>query len=247
MTSDSITPIRRTTLSESVMEQLARLITNGVFAPGEQLPSERELAAQFDVARGPVREALRALALIGLVDIKPSQGAFVRDRASTLAPGQTARDLLTKEVGDVLEVYQARRVIEGAQILMATQHIGDEQLDVLDGLMRDMRRAARENPLDASRFAELHYQFDFIVAKAARNQVLLGVFESIRELEMATHLKTLLLPDAMANSVFQHDRILEALRKHEPALAEDAVRTHFESADRLLSTWLSDSASESEV
>ena len=229
------------------MEQLARLITNGVFAPGEQLPSERELAAQFDVARGPVREALRALALIGLVDIKPSLGAFVRDRASTLAPGQTARDLLAKEVADVREVYQARRVIEGAQILMATQHIGAEQLDILDSLTNEMRRVARENPLDAGRFAELHYQFDFTVAKAAKNQVLLGVFEGIRELEMVTHLKTLLLPDAMANSVIQHDRILEALHKHESTLAEDAICTHFESADRLLSTWLSDSTSELEA
>jgi DNA-binding FadR family transcriptional regulator len=93
-----ITPIRRSTLGEAIIEQLSRLILNGSYKPGEQLPSERELASQFGVARGPVREALRALALAGLIEIKPGHGAFVRNRDTDNDDGATLTDMVLQEV-----------------------------------------------------------------------------------------------------------------------------------------------------
>lgn len=235
----SITPIKRATLSEAIMEQLAQLILNGEFKPGEQLPPERELAAQFGVARGPVREALRALALVGLVEIKPGHGVFARD-PNTSTAGSSGTDMVLREVADIRDVYHARKVIETEQIILASQKISDAHLNQLEKLMEDMRRIQAENPAETEEFAQLHYQFDLIVAETAGNEVLLEIFRSIRRLEMETHLKVLRLPEAMANSVVQQDRILQALKARSQEAAAEAARLHFESIDSLLKGWLED-------
>ncbi len=240
MANDTITPIKRTTVSESVMEQLARLIANGTYAAGQQLPTERELAALFGVARGPVREALRALALIGLVDIKPGLGVFVRPSGTLLLPGQSVRDVLAREVADVREVYQARRIIEGAQIVMASQVIAPEQIEELHRLLGEMERVSEENPLDVEEFARWHYRFDLVVAQAAANKVLLDIFIGLRDLELAAHRKALLLPTAMENSNRQHRDILEALERRDVVLAQQAATAHFDSADRVIEAWMAD-------
>jgi DNA-binding FadR family transcriptional regulator len=221
------------------MEQLAQLILNGEFEAGEQLPPERELAAQFEVARGPVREALRALALVGLVEIKPGHGVFARD-PSAPTTGMSVMDMVLHEVADIRDVYQARKVIETEQIIHAAQKATPDQVEQLKTLMVEMRRVQEEDPSHTEEFANLHYQFDLFVAEAAGNQVLLEIFRSIRRLEMETHLKVLRLPEAMANSIVQQDRILEAIVAHDPDAAKEAARLHFESIDTLLEGWLED-------
>lgn len=74
-----ITPVKKVTITEQIMEQLATQIIDGKLAAGEQLPTERELAVVFNVTRSRVREALRALSLIGMIVIKPGEGTFVSD------------------------------------------------------------------------------------------------------------------------------------------------------------------------
>ena len=233
----SITPIKRATLSETIMEQLAQLILNGEFKANEQLPPERELASQFGVARGPVREALRALALVGLVEIKPGHGVFARDPSAPTS-GMSVIDMVLREVADIRDVYQARKVIETEQIIHAARKATAEQVEQLEKLMVEMRRIQEEDPSQTEEFARLHYQFDLIVAEAAGNQVLLEIFRSIRRLEMDTHLKVLRLPEAMANSVVQQGRLLQAIAAHDVAAAREAARLHFESIDTLLEGWL---------
>ena len=72
-----IKPIKKVTLTEQIMQQIASQIISGQLKPGEKLPTERAFAEMFEVNRGRIREALRALSLIGLVNIKPGEGSFV--------------------------------------------------------------------------------------------------------------------------------------------------------------------------
>lgn len=234
----SITPIKKITLSETIIEQLTQLILNGEFEPGERLPPERELASQFGVARGPVREALRAMALVGLVDIKPGHGVFVH--IPTTPAGMSTMDIVLQEVADIQDVYQARKVIETEQIIMATTKATDRQTKLLKELMAEMEQIHQDDPSRTKEFAQAHYQFDLIVAEAAGNKVLLEIFRSIRRLEMETHLKLLRLPEAMANSIVQQDRLLQAIVSRDPEQAKNAARMHFESIDTLLDGWIED-------
>src|SRR4051794_16076813 len=81
-----IKAIKKMTITEQIMEQIAGLIRSGELIPGEQLPNERVLAEQFGVTRGRVREALRALSLIGLITIKAGEGSFVNKQEMPIPP-----------------------------------------------------------------------------------------------------------------------------------------------------------------
>lgn len=229
-----IKPIKRSTLGVAIIEQLNQLILDGAYKPGEQLPSERDLASQFGVARGPVREALRALALVGLIEIKPGLGAFVRDRDSLSEDEGTIADMVLQEVANVRDVYEARKVIETGLIMLAAEKVNPEQLEKLQQLMVSMQCVENQVPCPVEDFIQLHSEFDLIVAEAAGNRVLLEIFRSLRKLEQEAHKKVLRLPEAVMNSNRQHEAILRALTDHDLEAAEWAAKLHFGSVEPLL-------------
>src|SRR5690625_4994519 len=115
-----IDPVRRTTVTDQIMEQIAELITSGKLKPGDKLPNERELSAQFEVNRGRIREALRALSLIGLIKIKAGEGSFVTQQEVPFPP-QTITWMFHNEINNLDEIYQARKLIESEVFLLAAQ------------------------------------------------------------------------------------------------------------------------------
>ncbi len=228
-----IEKIERSTLSETVLELLEGKIRIGEFTPGSRLPPERDLAARFGVARGPVREALRALALAGLVDIRPGRGTFVCDTPPAAQPGESLTEILAHQTKGLRQVYHARRLIESDMLVLATERINQEHFRMLDGLMERMRAIASRDG-DRQAFAYAHYAFDTVVAEAAGNRVLLHMFRQIRELELSAHQQILRLPGAMHNSIVQHQKLLSALRTGDKEAVARAAREHFDSAEHLI-------------
>src|SRR5260370_34195825 len=112
--------IGRSTLGETILERLETRIRNGEFPAGARLPPERELAASFGVARGPVREALRALALAGLVDIRPGRGTFVCKALPVTEPHTSLAQVLAHQTAGLRQVSHARRLIETELLSLAT-------------------------------------------------------------------------------------------------------------------------------
>ena len=104
-------PLKKITLTEQVMEKIAGMITSGQLKPGDKLPNERELAENFQVTRSRIREALRALSLVGMLTIKPGDGSFVSE-ANMKIPEETVMWMYYQEMHKHDEVYAARRLIE---------------------------------------------------------------------------------------------------------------------------------------
>jgi len=232
-----IRPIVRATLGQGVVEQLSRLVEDGTFRPGEKLPPEREMARLFGVARGPVREALRALALAGLITIVPGKGTFAAERKLAPHPDEI-RAFLGREIESVRCVYEARRVIESAMVELAAERISAKGVAALEHYMEEMREiAANRNP-DLKAFVESHYRFDLVIADACGNPVLTGIFKSLREVELETHLKILGLSGRMENSIKTHELLLKALRSRSRSEARTASRKHFDAALHFLDRFL---------
>jgi DNA-binding FadR family transcriptional regulator len=223
----------RSTLGETILERLETRIRNGEFPAGARLPPERELAASFGVARGPVREALRALALAALVDIRPGRGTFVCKALPIAEPQTSLAQVLAHQSAGLRQVYHARRLIETELLLLATRQLGVEDFRVLHRLM-DRMRDIEASGGDRQAFAYTHYAFDTVIAEAAGNRVLVHIFRQLRDWELTAHQQVLRLPGAMHNSIVQHQQLLAALTSGNKEAVARAAQEHFASAEHFI-------------
>src|SRR6059036_3716048 len=133
-----IEPIRRSRLYQSIVEQIESLLERGELRPGDQLPPERALAEQFQVSRASVREALRTLELLGVVETRAGGGTFVRQ----VAPDDLVRPLhsLIARGHSLTDVIEFRGVVEPAIAALAATRITPAQLDELRQLLVEQQR-----------------------------------------------------------------------------------------------------------
>jgi DNA-binding FadR family transcriptional regulator len=227
--------IERSTLGETILERLTTKINSGEFPLGSRLPPERELAARFGVARGPVREALRALALAGLVDIQPGRGTFVCKPLPATPPDEPLAQVFSDQARALRHIYHARKVIETELLVLATGRLQPEDFTKLEDALNRMRQIEREDG-DRQQFARAHHVFDSIVAEAADNGALLYMFRKLHAWEHEAHQQMLRLPGSMHNAIVQHEKLLAALRSRDQEAVRRAAHEHFEAADHIIDT-----------
>jgi DNA-binding FadR family transcriptional regulator len=223
-------PIAKRTISEEVMERLADLIINGHFQPGAKLPTERDLAQRFAVARGPIREALRGLAMIGMVKIKPSEGSFVGELGTL--PREQLLWVFHREKKKVREIYEARRIIETELIRLAAKNATEKQRKNIEKLYKRMKQIDAKNNIEE--FIRVHTKFNDAIGEASGNAVLLSLMRTLHVLQEKAHRKILQLPGAVENSLLQDGKICNAILVSSEECALKAARDHFEAALELL-------------
>src|SRR5512133_1416049 len=103
--------LQRTNLTDSLITEIQRMIADQGLGPGQKLPSETELATLFGVGRSTVREAMKALALMGVIDISPGRGTFLREQIQPLL-ADTRMQRVRLQDSRAIEVYEARKAIE---------------------------------------------------------------------------------------------------------------------------------------
>ena len=215
-----IEPIRRSRLYEGIVQQIEALLEKGDLKPGDQLPPERQLADRFQVSRASVREALRTLELLGIVESRAGGGTFVRQTA----PDDLARPLqsLMARGHSLADIIEFRGLIEPAIAALAAERITQAQLDELtETFAIQERRVAANEP-----YAEEDARFHEVIGEASRNELLttmLGVVWDVlresREQWLQTHSRAHASLDA-------HRRILAALRAHDADAARIAAADH---------------------
>ena len=136
-----LTTIKRIQRSREVQQQLEAAIRSGEFAPGERLPSERELVATFGVSRVSVREAIRSLEAVGRIKVEHGRGAFVTDRRSGF--GETMTNWLEQHRDEVTELHQVRGALDVLAVEEAVRHFDEEHIKAIASA-QDAFRAAVE-------------------------------------------------------------------------------------------------------
>lgn len=204
-----------------VAEEIAKAIRSGAYAPGQRLPSERDLADQFGVSRPTVREAMIALDIQGLVEPRHGSGIYVQ---ASVAPDPENAEL---DIGP-FELTEARRLFEAEAAALAAATITAEELHELQKLVEEIKEENRREVQSE----QADRAFHVAVAKATRNSAIVGVIEQLWDLRHKSPLCKNILDRARSMGVRpkvdDHQRIMEALRAHDSKAARKAMRDHLE-------------------
>lgn len=208
-----------------IMESVTAMLVRGQLRPGDRVPSEAALAAQYGVSRATVREAFKKLSAMGVVSIRQGDGTFIR----RLSAGELARPLFNALLFDsasVESLYEARKWIEaGCASLAARGRPDGGRLDGLRALMRAMREAAARG--DAARFSQLDVAFHREISNLSGNYVLSGSFDTIQTI-LSVYMERMMFGETLDNSLCHHARIFEAIEQGDTAAAELAMKAHIE-------------------
>lgn len=225
----TFTAVRKKRLFEEVARQVRKLIVDGVLEPGDLLPPERQLAERFGVSRNSVRDAIRVLELTGLVVARQGEGNVVADVSTETLVAPIALLLLRKRklVGELLEV---RKLLEPALAARAAVHASDEQIARLEAILRRQRDKAVRGETTIDEDSEFHYA----IALAAQNSVVLKLLDLLMDLLRETRARSLQVEGRLERSLAGHRRVLEAIKRRDPAAAERAVRQHLEEIETIV-------------
>lgn len=211
--------ISRNKVYEEVARQLERRILDEL-KPGDMLPPERELAQMFGVSRGSVRDAIRRLEAVGLVQPRQGAGTVVCEPAESVA-NPLANVLLHKR-RMITELLDVRKIIEPALAARAAIHAGAAQIAILDQILQRHREKHERDEFGVEEDSEFHYN----IALAANNGVILKVVDVLMDLLRETRERSLQVEGRQAKSLAGHQRILTALKRHDAKAAEAAMRRH---------------------
>jgi GntR family transcriptional regulator, transcriptional repressor for pyruvate dehydrogenase complex len=222
-------PLVRTTLTASAFEQLISYVVHGEWKAGDRIPPERELCQQLGIARTSLREALKAMELIGMLDSRVGDGTFVCERSEFLS-----RPLLWAFTGtdraELRDIMEAREFLERDLAGLAAERASETEIEEIGAAVRLMRKSIAEGePL-----LEPDMAFHLAIAKAAHNQVLRNAVQLLRNLMRQWIALKHLIPDVPVKILKEHEAIYRAIRRRNAAAARDAMWGHLESTVHLL-------------
>lgn len=216
--------------NDRIINAVVAMISDGELKPGDRLPPEAELATRVEASRGSLREAVRVLAYLGILDVRVGDGTYVTrlDGSSLLRGlglmGQVATDKT------VLEIFEIRRILESAAAGMAASNITDEQLVALREIVDQL-----ETETDGQRFVELDMQFHDLIAEASGNEALHVLVASFSvQTQRARLVRSRFGDDVLERSSAEHAAIFRHIEAREPTLAAASATAHIAGVEHWL-------------
>lgn len=224
-----VVPVERTKLTSSVFEQLLTYVVGGSWQPGDRIPPERELCQQLGIARTSLREALKAMELVGMLDSRVGDGTFVCPRSEFLS-----RPLLWAFTGtdreELQDIMEARTIIEENLAGLAASRGTAEQIEEIGNAVQMMRDSiARGDSI-----LEADMAFHLAVSAAAQNSVLRNAVQLLRNLMRQWISYKLLIPDVPQSVLKRHVAIYRAIEARKPNAARSAMRLHLTETVKLV-------------
>ena len=221
-----VVPVKKSSASDQVFEQLKDNLIQGTWKPGEKLASENELASLFGVSRITIRQALSRLAALGLVETRLGEGSFVAEPK----PGMYMQSIipavfLGSSISDDFEreLLEFRVVNEVATAKLAVDHATDEDLEKLTYLRNEMVRAAECN--DIARYTGADFQFHEAISAMTHNSIVMAVHSILSDaLRHSIHSLTSVV--GVENGLRSHKRLLEAFLARDAEEAQAAMQEH---------------------
>jgi GntR family transcriptional repressor for pyruvate dehydrogenase complex len=220
---------QKDSLSEKIVDRLLQLIREKQLKPGDRLPPERELAVSMGVSRPSLREALRALSVMKIIENRQGSGTFI----TSLEPEMLVEHLdfiIALNDKAFLDLFQARKILEVGLVTLAAQCISDTELSALEGCLERSEGSIQDPETFLQTDLELHQR----ITEAARNQILSLFMKSINDLNIASRRRTGEQRTVREQTLKDHHRILAALKAHNPQQAAQAMRDHLDHVERRL-------------
>ncbi len=220
---------KRTTLPDQIANRILDMIREKQLKPNDKLPSERSLSESMNVGRPVLREALRALSLMNIIEIRHGAGAYVTD----LDPARLVQNLdfvFLLDDSKILDLFDARKIVEVGLIELTAVRITDEEIKALEEHLASSIEAAD----DPSRFVDMDIQLHQMIAEYARNPVLHRFMGSIHQLGLASRRRTVHLPAVIQQSISDHSTIIQALKMRDATAAKEAMLNHLNNVKKEL-------------
>ena len=218
-------------LTDAAIQKLREMIISGHYPSGARLPPEAELAAELGLSRNTAREAVRALSSARVLDVRRGDGTYVTSlRPELLLEGIAfAVEVMHEESG--LELLQVRRILEPAATALAAGSITPDALAGLDKTLAHMQDSSEDLEEFVRRDAEFHAQ----VAAASDNQTLASMLNGVSSHAFRARVwQGIIDTEAIARTIFEHHRILDALRSGDSELAHAAALAHVATTEEFM-------------
>ena len=218
-----IAKVNGQTKCDRVVDQIKDLIIRGVYKTGDQLPPEAALCDMFGVSRITVRESLKKLNMMGLVDIRQGKGTYVRniDLGTFMKP---MFQLIDFEQIDVETIYNAREIIEGGIAYLAARNRTDEECDALGDILAHLKDSVRTKDIVLIR--GLDSEFHIQLAKMSHNTLLEACVRTIEEINQACVKRIDKFFVTLKDNYEEHLAIYEHVRNQNPEGAREAMMVH---------------------
>jgi GntR family transcriptional regulator, transcriptional repressor for pyruvate dehydrogenase complex len=224
----SLPPVRdavrhtRTSVTDDAISRIRHMILTGELAPGDRLPPEGALAANLGLSRTSLREAVRALTVLGVIDTRQGDASYITSLGPELLLGALglAADLQREDaMPDLVEV---RRILEPAATAMAASRITVEEIQRLRSLI-----PSRLDDKQVSELVELDWKFHQAIARACGNELLVALLDGLAQPTMRMRIwRGLSTPGVLVQTLDEHEAIVDALESHDAELAHAAATVH---------------------
>lgn len=224
-----VEPVKSTRIYEEIVRQVKAMIAEGRLKSGDQLPPERDLAEKFVVSRTSVREALRALETLGLLEIRPGEGTFVRATSVDALVEPLALAMASQREA-IAELFETRRILEPAIAALAAERATPDDVRDMDRIL-----AAQAGEVAAGGTGvEQDARFHAAIATAAHNRTITLVVNRIMDVLTQSREDSLSISGRPERSHHDHRRILAAITSRDPEAARSAMLDHLVAVERLV-------------
>jgi GntR family transcriptional regulator, transcriptional repressor for pyruvate dehydrogenase complex len=235
----AVTPIDRSGITELVVERIKELLARGELKAGSRLPPERELADMLNISRPSLRTALKALSVMGIIRAKPGAGTYIAESLPEVFTEPMHFMTLINNTS-VEELFEARRIIEAGLAELAAERATTDDIQLLIREMDGMKATIN----DPENFLKHDVRFHQVMAHAANNKLMSGVMDTIAQLLFHIRRQTIDNATDLDEAIDWHQKIVDALRKHDPKRAKDMLSGHLRAAQ---DSWARDHRTEDEI
>jgi DNA-binding FadR family transcriptional regulator len=222
-------------VTDEAIDRIKQMIVAGELRPGDRLPREADLAAHLGLSRSSLREAVKALALIRVLDVRQGDGTYVTSLDPTLLLETMGFVLDLHQDASVLEFFEVRRILEPAAAARAAVRMSNGQVAVLRRLLDEL---GPEPPVEALLANDV--EFHRLIAVGSGNRALASIIDSLRQPTYRARIwRGLTQSDAVARTVAEHRAILEAIAGREPDVARSWATVHIAGVER----WIQEAVS----
>jgi len=218
-------PIDRAGITELVVQRIKELLEQGELKAGSRLPPERDLAEMLNISRPSLRTALKALSVMGIIRAKPGAGTYIAESLPEVFTEPMRFMTLIHNTSDE-ELFEARLIIEAGLAELAAERASSSDLRALS----DELEAMRETVGDPEQFLVHDVRFHQAIARAAGNKVMSGVMDTVAHLLYSLRRQTIARASSFGEALDWHQKIYEAIRKHDPKRAKEAITGHLRAA-----------------
>ena len=232
--------LRSPSVTDEAIDKIQKLIISGSWGPGDRLPKESELAAQLGLSRNSLREAVRALSQLRVLEVRQGDGTYVTSLEPELLLESTSfvSHLLVGE--SAVELFEVRRLLEGAAAALAAARI--------DAAGKEALRTTLERMIEAETVEDLveaDVDFHAVIARATGNTFLTSLLASLSSRTRRARMwRGREVDSALDVTRDEHRRIYEAIVAGDPELARAAAMAHIASGERWLRAQLASAATD---